>query len=119
MVDVRAADPLGVAITAITRAERLEARMHAAEERIRQLEQHIHYPNDVIKNRMLDMQETATRQQALYAPLRPDTAPMRSDVGTILKYQEFIKRLAYNSGDMYWHVDPIVSKIAADLLEGK
>lgn len=100
----------------------MEARMHAAEERIRQLEQHIHYPNDVIKNRMLDMQEAATKleaNKALYAPLRPDTAPMRSDVGTIVAYGDFIKRLAYNSGDMYWHVDPIVSKIAADLLEGK
>lgn len=95
----------------------MEARMHAAEERIRQLEQHIHYPNDVIKNRMLDMREASVKQEALYAPLRPDTAPMRSDVETILRYNAFIRLIAW--GDLQYRVDEIVVDEARKTLEGK
>ena len=75
-----------------TRVTNLEARMHQAEERIRQLEQHIHYPNTVIADKMTAMKESAARV---------DTAPMRSDVETIMKLKEFVESLSSQGNKRY------------------
>jgi hypothetical protein len=80
----------------------MEARMHQAEERIRQLEQHIHYPNQLITDKMTALKESATRV---------DTAPMRSDVETITTLREFVGRLV-EGGDLYWSVSRAVNAAA-------
>jgi hypothetical protein len=81
----------------------MEARMHAVEERIRQLEAHIHYPNIKLTEReqSIAMKEASVRQQALYAPLRQDTAPMRSDVETIMTLKAFARNIL--DFEMYGH----------------
>jgi hypothetical protein len=59
------------------------ARFNTLEERIRQLEKHIHYPHN----------ETAMKEAAARAQATVDTIPMRSDVEAILTMTAFIKRL--------------------------
>lgn len=86
----------------------MESRMHAAEERIRQLETHVQYPN-----RMLEMREAAVKAQAL-----PDTAPMRSDVETIMKLRAFVERFA-SDGDLRYKVPYDVNRLADEALGRK
>lgn len=80
----------------------MEARMHAAEERIRQLETHIHYPNNKLADRekLLNMKESSVKA-GLYAPLRQDSAPMRSDVETIMTLRAFARNIL--DFEMYGH----------------
>lgn len=90
------------------RMANLETRMHQAEERLRQLETHVHYPN-----RMLEMREAAVKAQAL-----PDTAPMRSDVETIMKLRAFVERFA-SDGDLRYKVPYDVNRMADEALGRK
>jgi hypothetical protein len=92
------------------RVSNLESRMHAAEERLRQLEAHIHYPNTKLTARE---QDVAIREAAV----RVDTAPMRSDVETIMALKAFAERLG-TGGDLYWHVSGAVN-LAADKALGR
>lgn len=63
---------------------RLANGINALEERIRQLEKHVHYPH----NEMTAMKEAAARAQA-----EKDVVPMRSDVEAIRTMTAFIKSL--------------------------
>ena len=84
----------------------MEARMHAAEERIRQLEAHIHYPNQLITEKMTALKESAARV---------DTVPMRSDVETITTLRAFVERLT-EGGDLFWAVPAFINDAALHAL---
>lgn len=68
-----------------------ERKFAAMEERIRQLEKHIHYPGLATGARTASA--TELREAAARAQASVDTVPMRSDVEAILTMTAFCKRL--------------------------
>lgn len=87
----------------------MEARMHQAEERIRLLEAHIHYPNQVIADKMAALRESAARVDA--------TPPMRSDVATIMDLRAFVERIA-TGGDLSYCTTATIN-VMADVALGR
>jgi hypothetical protein len=75
----------------------LDGRINQQEERIRQLEKHIHYPHSEQQpNADVRMKEAAAKTQAFYRDPKipnPDAVPMRTDVETIRTLTAFAKRL--------------------------
>jgi hypothetical protein len=63
---------------------------HDLEERVKQLEKHIHYPHNVNAPPTVRMQELAAQLQAQAVA---DKVPMRTDVETIRTLTAFAKRL--------------------------